>query len=469
MPVACRHVTFTSIFRPVKKEHIHFIAIGGSAMHSLAIALSRSGKQVSGSDDEIFDPARSSLYKAGILPESEGWFPDKIHSGLSAVILGMHARADNPELARARELGLTIYSYPEYLHIAYANARRIVIGGSHGKTTITSMILHLFNEAGLDTDYMVGARLKGLENPLKISGAALAVIEGDEYLTSALDRRPKFHLYKPHIAIISGIAWDHINVFPTFENYTEQFRIFTDTIEPGGHLIANAEDEAVIRITQHIRSDIQLHLYRTPDYYVENGETFLQTENGPLQLQIFGQHNLLNAMAAVKVAELAGIPREKALQYLAGFSGAEKRLEKLCEQNGRSVYKDFAHAPSKVRSTLSAFLEKTGEALSCFELHTFSSLNKEFLPQYHNSLNEASEACLFYSPHALELKRMPPLSEADIQAAFAHPSLYIFTDPEELRRFILSRKERYRHLLMMSSGNWDGLDLTQLAADFCTI
>lgn len=436
-------------------------------MHSLAVALSRAGKQVSGSDDEIFDPARSRLREAGILPESEGWFPEKIDTGLDAVILGMHARADNPELARARELGLTIYSYPEYLHIAYAQARRIVIGGSHGKTTITSMILHLFNEAGLDTDYMVGAQLKGLDNPVKISGAGLAVIEGDEYLTSTLDRRPKFHLYKPHIAVISGIAWDHINVFPTFENYVEQFRLFTETIEPGGHLVANAEDEEVVRITRDIRSDIQLHLYHTPDYYVENGETFLQTENGPLQLQIFGQHNLLNAMAAVKVAELSGIPREKALHYLAGFSGAEKRLEKLCAQNSRSVYKDFAHAPSKVRSTLSAFLEKTGKALPCFELHTFSSLNKEFLPQYRGSLSAAPEACLFYSPHALELKRMPALSEEEIQAAFAHPALHIFTDAQKLADFILSKKTEYRHLLMMSSGNWDGLDLRQLAENFC--
>jgi len=436
-------------------------------MHSLAIALSRAGKQVTGSDDEIFDPARSRLNEAGILPESEGWFPEKIDTGLDAVILGMHARSDNPELARARELGLTIYSYPEYLHIAYEQARRIVIGGSHGKTTITSMVLHLFKEAGLNSDYMVGAQLKGLDNPVKISGAELAVIEGDEYLTSTLDRRPKFHLYKPHIAVISGIAWDHINVFPTFENYVEQFRLFTDTIEPGGHLIANSEDEEVVRITQDIRSDIKLHLYHTPEYYVQDGETFLHTEQGPLHLQIFGQHNLLNAMAAVKAAELAGIPREKALQYLTGFSGAEKRLEKLCEKNGRSVYKDFAHAPSKVRSTLLAFLEKTGKALPCFELHTFSSLNKEFLPQYRDSLSAAPEACLFYSPHALELKRMPPLSEEDIQAAFAHPALHIFTDAQELKDFILSKKAEYRHLLMMSSGNWDGLPLPELAEDFC--
>lgn len=445
----------------------HFIAIGGSAMHSLALALHQNAYTITGSDDEIFDPAKSRLEAVGLLPKQTGWFADKITSDLDGIILGMHAKADNPELLKAKELKIPIYSYPEFLHQAFINKKRIVIGGSHGKTTITSMILHIFNTYGINMDYMVGAQLKGLDNPVKISNAEMAIIEGDEYLTSPIDLRPKFHLYKPNVAIISGIAWDHINVFPTFENYLEQFSIFIDTIEPNGILLYNKEDEMVEKVVEtNSRLDIVKIPYQTPQYTQFETHALLQAADAEFTMQVFGRHNFLNAAAAVAIAKECGISETQAWQALESFTGAEKRLEKILENNAGSVYKDFAHAPSKVSSTLSAFLEKTKKALPCFELHTYSSLNKDFLPQYNASLNPAEEAVVYFSPHALEIKRLPMLSEDDIRSAFNHPELKIFTTPTDLKEFILSKKGDYKHLLMMSSGNWDGLDLKELAKEF---
>lgn len=449
------------------KNRYHFIAIGGSAMHSLALALHHNNYNISGSDDEIFDPAKTRLQNAGLLPAQMGWFPEKITPELHGVILGMHAKADNPELLKAKEIGVPIFSYPEFLHKAFVDKKRIVIGGSHGKTTITSMILHIFNTYNLDMDYMVGAQLKGLDNPVKISQAALAIIEGDEYLTSPIDLRPKFHLYKPHLAIISGIAWDHINVFPTFEKYLEQFSIFIDTIEPNGVLLYNNEDEMVRKVvSENTRTDITKIPYQTPDYKQFESHADIHFDSQTFRMQVFGRHNFLNAAAAIGIAKECGLTEEQAWKALESFTGAEKRLEKLEENEKGSVYKDFAHAPSKVTSTLSAFLEKTQKALPCFELHTYSSLNKEFLPQYAGSLNSAEEAVVYFSPHALEIKRLPMLSEEDIRTAFNHPNLKIFTAPKDLKDFILSKKGEYKHLLMMSSGNWDGLDLKELAKEF---
>lgn len=449
------------------KEKIHFIAIGGSAMHSLALALHQDGYRISGSDDEIFDPAKSRLSEAGILPPETGWFPEKLDAKPDLVILGMHAKKDNPELLRAQELHIPIYSYPEFLHRAFSEKNRIVIGGSHGKTTITSMIMHIMHFFGKEMDFIVGAQLKGIENPVKISSAPIAIIEGDEYLTSPIDPRPKFHLYKPHIALISGIAWDHINVFPSFENYVEQFAIFIQSIEKDGVLFYNAEDPHVLDlISKNSRTDISCIPYSTPSYIQKEKGAELQLGDKSIRMHIFGRHNFLNAAGAVAICSLLGIPEADCWEALSSFEGAAKRLELLYEKNGRSVYKDFAHAPSKLQSTLKAFLEKTGKALPCFELHTYSSLNKDFLPQYKHSMNDAEEAVVFFSPHALSLKRLDSLSPTEVAQAFAHPRLHIFTQAEDLKNFILSRRSDYAHVLMMSSGNWDGLNLEELAQDF---
>lgn len=451
--------------------NIHFIAIGGAAMHNLAIALKRAGHTVTGSDDEIFDPAKTRLQKEGLLPENEGWFPDKLHAEINAVVLGMHAKADNPELQRAKELGLPIYSYPEYLYEVWKHKTRIVIGGSHGKTSITSMILHAFKACGVQSDYMVGALLQGFENMVSINNAApLAVMEGDEYTASVLDLRPKFHLYRANVAVISGIAWDHINVFPTYEKYVEQFSLFMDTIEPGGVLIYNAEDAEVKRVAEaHPRTDIRKVPYVAPEYSVTD-ETFTVVHNGHrYPLAVFGKHNLSNLSAAEAVAREAGIDGHLFWTAAVTFGGASNRLEKLAQGPKGICYKDFAHSPSKVKATLDAFRERFSErrVTACFELHTFSTLNKDFLPGYAGALNAADRAAVYYSPHTLELKRMPPLDAGFVRACFGREDLTVITDTETLARFIADSTSDNTALLLMSSGNWGGLNVKALAETVC--
>ncbi|MBO4599172.1 MAG: peptidoglycan synthetase, partial [Bacteroidales bacterium] len=398
---------------------VHFIAIGGSAMHNLAIALHLKGYNVTGSDDEIFDPAKSRLQRYGLLPDGYGWYPERITPDLDAIVLGMHARADNPELLRAQELGLKIYSYPEYLYEQSKNKTRVVIGGSHGKTTTTAMILHVLQHCGLEADYMVGAQLEGFEVMVRLSHTAkVMVIEGDEYLTSPIDRRPKFHLYKPHVAIITGIEWDHINVFPTFEIYKDQFAQFVNLIEPGGRLIYCNDDAEVRDVAlKNSRTDIVKLPYDVPPHEVVEGITYLDTAHGRVPLRVFGRHNLLNLTAARYACNALGISDSQFDEAIRSFGGASKRLELVKKSGSCAVYKDFAHAPSKLRATIAAMKEQYPDRrlVACMELHTFSSLTAEFLKQYAGTMDKADVPMVYYSQHALQLKKLPNLDPEQVR------------------------------------------------------
>ncbi len=448
--------------------NIHFIAIGGSAMHNLAIALSRKGVHVSGSDDEIFEPSRSRLDREGILPTEEGWYPEKIGTHLDAVVLGMHARADNPELAHARELGIPVYSYPEYVYEQTRDKQRVVIGGSHGKTTITGMLLHVLREAAVDTDYLVGAQLEGYDCMVRLTAnAPWAVIEGDEYLSSPIDRRPKFHLYKPNIALLTGVAWDHINVFPTFENYVEQFRIFIDCIAPGGHLVYYAGDPELEKLVASGRSDISYHPYDTHPHHIANGLSILHTDGGEVPLRIFGQHNLQNISGALQVLRLMGLDDGVIFKAISTFSGASKRLELVSERPDFVFYKDFAHAPSKLKATTAALKQQfpERELIACMELHTFSSLNKQFLPLYKGAMATADRALVYFNPKVLEHKRLDKLEPAEVKAAFATDNVEVYTDTATLLNELKAISWKGKNLLMMTSGNFDGLDYVELAGE----
>ena len=433
---------------------VHFIAIGGAAMHNLAIALQEKGYHVTGSDDEIFDPARTHLQQYGLLPEAEGWHPERITAELDAVVLGMHARADNPELLRAQEMGIKIYSYPEYLYEQSKDKVRVVIGGSHGKTTTTAMILHAMRQLGIEADYMVGAQLKGFDVMVRLSDTAkVMVIEGDEYLTSPIDRRSKFLHYHPHIAVITGIAWDHINVFPTFESYVDTFRQFITTIMPEGALIYSSEDpQAVALAEQSQRQD----LLRLP---------YQAAQHTP-QLKIFGHHNMLNYSAAQLVCQQLGIQPEAFAEAMQSFEGAAKRLELVKSTDDVAIYKDFAHAPSKVSATIAAMREQYPDRrlVAALELHTFSSLTADFLHQYQDTMALADQALVYYSHHALQLKHLPELSPELVRRAFGGSNVQVFTSSKELCAALLAmRPWRGQNLLLMSSGNFDGIDINQLA------
>ena len=444
---------------------IHFIAIGGSAMHNLAIALHNKGEHVTGSDDEIFDPSRSRLAAKGLLPEHYGWFEDKISSDIDAVILGMHAKLDNIELLRAKELGLTIYSYPEFLYEQSKNKTRVVIGGSHGKTTITSMILHVMHYHDKEVDYMVGAQLEGFDTMVHLTKENdFIVLEGDEYLSSAIDRRPKFHLYKPNIALLSGIAWDHINVFPTFDNYVEQFRIFLSQITHGGAIVYNQEDIEVKQVVEATQNQIKKYPYQTPRYSVDNGDTLLDTQDGAMPIEVFGKHNLNNLEGARWICQLMGVQQEDFYQAIATFKGASKRLEKIAQGPTSIAYKDFAHSPSKVVATTQALKNQYPERslLACLELHTYSSLNPEFLSEYKGALDGADKAVVFYSPKAVKIKKLEAVSSAQILNAFQREDLLVFTDPTAFQDYLFAQDFNNTSLLLMSSGNYGGLDFEKV-------
>ena len=448
-------------------KNVHFIAIGGSAMHNLAIALNRKGLVVTGSDDEIFEPSKSRLEKEGILPNSTGWDSANINTDIDAVILGMHARIDNPELLKAKELGIPIFSYPEYLYEQSKDKKRIVIGGSHGKTTITSMILHALNELNIDVDYMVGAQLEGYDCMVKLTEeASVMLLEGDEYLSSPIDRRPKFHLYKPDVAIISGIAWDHINVFPTFENYVEQFEIFCSIIEPQGILIYNSEDEEVNKLGMENASRIETRAYQTPKYDVTETGSILYYDGDEFPLQTFGGHNLQNLMGAMNVAIEIGIEPKSFFNAMSSFSGAGKRLEKLAETDDFVMYKDFAHSPSKLKATTKAVKEQYQErtVIACMELHTFSSLKKEFLPQYKNAMDTADVAMVYFSPEVVKHKKLEAITIQQVREGFGGDVL-VLDDTVEVRKFIDQQNCKNAVLLMMSSGNFDGINYEELALE----
>ena len=444
---------------------IHFIAIGGSAMHNLAIALHNKGEHVTGSDDEIFDPSRSRLAAKGLLPEQYGWFEDNISSDIDAVILGMHAKLDNIELLRSKALGLTIYSYPEFLYEQSKNKTRVVIGGSHGKTTITSMILHVMHYHDKEVDYMVGAQLEGFDTMVHLTKENdFIVLEGDEYLSSALDRRPKFHLYKPNIALLSGIAWDHINVFPTFDNYVEQFRVFLSQITHGGAIVYNQEDIEVKQVVETAQNQIKKYPYQTPRFSVENGDTLLDTEDGPMPIEVFGKHNLNNLEGARWICQLMGVQQEDFYEAIATFKGASKRLEKIGQGPTSIAYKDFAHSPSKVRATTQALKSQYPERslLACLELHTYSSLNPEFLSEYKGTLNGADKAVVFYSPNAVKIKKLDAVSSSQILKAFQREDLVVFTDPAAFQDYLFEQDFTDTSLLLMSSGNYGGLDFEKV-------
>ncbi|WP_126653788.1 UDP-N-acetylmuramate--L-alanine ligase [Chryseobacterium aureum] len=442
----------------------HFIAIGGSAMHNLAIALKDKGYQVTGSDDAIFEPSKSRLEKKGILPQDMGWFPEKITPDIDAVILGMHAHQDNPELARAKELGLKIYSYPEFLYEQSKNKTRVVIAGSHGKTTITSMILHVLNFHQKDVDFMVGAQLEGFDCMVKLTqDNDFMVLEGDEYLSSPIDLRSKFLLYQPNIALMSGIAWDHINVFKTFDDYIDQFRKFVAGITAGGVLVYNEEDAEVVKVVENAENYFRKIPYKTPEYEISNGKVYLKTEMGDVPLSVFGAHNLLNMEGARHICQQLGIMDEDFYEAIMSFKGASKRLEKVERADKGTLYKDFAHAPSKVKAAVKAFAEqfKNDKKYGFLELHTYSSLNPAFLEQYDHAMDGLEEAIVFYSEDALKIKRMEPISPEFIKEKFKNEKLKVFTNAEDLHAYWNTLDKTDGVYLMMSSGNFGGLDLTK--------
>ncbi|PTM09823.1 MAG: peptidoglycan synthetase [Bacteroidetes bacterium] len=445
--------------------NVHFIAIGGAAMHNLAIALHNKGYKITGSDDTIHDPSKSRLEAKGLLPESFGWFPEKITQNIDAIVLGMHAKIDNPELLKAQELGLTIYSYPEFLYEQSKNKTRVVIGGSHGKTTITSMILHVMHYHDRDVDYMVGAQLDGFDVMVKLTeDNDFIVLEGDEYLSSPIDRRPKFHLYKPNIALLSGIAWDHINVFPTYDNYVEQFSIFVDSIINGGSINYNEEDAEVKRVVEASENTIRKLPYHTPEYTVENGITLLETPEGSLPIEVFGKHNLNNLAGAKWICQHMGIDEDDFYEAISTFKGASKRLEKIAEGKNSVAYKDFAHSPSKVEATTNAVKEQYHDrvVVACLELHTYSSLNAEFLKEYKGALDAADVAVVFYSPHAVEIKKLKEVTHEQIAIAFERDDLIIYTNPDDFKAYLFSQNFENKALLLMSSGNYGGLDFEEV-------
>lgn len=444
---------------------VHFIAIGGSAMHNLALALHDKGDVVTGSDDAIFEPSKSRLQAKGLFPAEEGWFAEKITNEIDAVILGMHAKADNPELLKAQELGLKIYSYPEFIFEHSKNKTRVVIGGSHGKTTITSMILHVMNYHNVAVDFLVGAQLEGFTNMVHLTQENdFIVIEGDEYLSSPTDLRPKFHLYQPNIALISGIAWDHINVFPTFENYVDQFKIFIDKITNGGILVYNEDDAVVKQIAEEAEKPIRKMPYSLPEYTIDTGITYLETLDGSMPIEVFGAHNLSNLAGAKWICQNMGIDEAEFYEAIASFKGASKRLEKIAVTETAVAYKDFAHSPSKVSATTQAVKKQypNKKLIACLELHTYSSLNAEFLTEYQGALDAADVAVVFYSPDAVAIKKLEEVTKEQIELAFNRENLIVYTNPEEFKSFLLVQDFTDSVLLLMSSGNYGGLNFDEV-------
>ena len=426
-------------------------------MHNLALAVaSKAGYKVTGSDDEIFDPALTHLREAGLLPDEMGWHPERITPDIDAIILGMHAREDNPELVRARELGLKIYSFPEYLYEQTKDKIRIVVGGSHGKTTTTSMILYVLNRLGIEADYMVGAQIEGFERMVRLSDTAkYAVFEGDEYLTSPLDLRSKFLWYHPHVAILTGIAWDHINVFPTFDQYVETFRKFVKSIEPNGSFIYFKGDENLRLLAEELR--IQNSKLKIIPY---------EAYEGNVAMQVFGRHNMQNLQAAMLACLCIGVAPDDFYREISTFTGASNRLEKIAETADSVAFKDFAHSPSKLKATINAVRERYPEKklVACMELHTFSSLMADFLPQYKGCMAEADLAFVYFNPKVIEHKKLTLITKNEVRVAFGTENVEVFTESEALQAKLRSLSYENTALLMMSSGTFDGIDVKEFAA-----
>ena len=464
-----RHYVASFLLIILYMKKVHFIAIGGSAMHNLAIALHRKGYEVTGSDDEIFEPSRTRLKNEGILPDEIGWHPEKLDDSYESVILGMHARIDNPELIRAQELGLKVYSYPEYLYEQSKDKTRIVIGGSHGKTTITSMILHVMKYAGIETDFMVGAQLEGFDVMVRLSETAkYMVIEGDEYLTSPIDRVPKFHKYHPHIAVISGRGWDHVNVFPTFDSYLEQFRIYVDTIENGGCLIYDDNDAEAKKIAANAK--VPTYGYDIHKYITDGESSYLLFNDKRIKVQVFGEHNMKNINAAYHVCKQIGIDDVTFYQAISSFKGASRRLELLFENKSKNnmVFRDFAHAPSKVLATVKALREQYSERflMIVFELHTYSSLSEVFIDHYRNCLDNCDKAVVFYDPHAVSIKKLDMMTDERIVEGFARKDIKVVHSKAELLDVLNDVQKENIVGGFMSSGDFNGLTADDLREIF---
>ena len=465
-PVNSIEIVKSINFYKYKRMKVHFISIGGSVMHQLAIALSKKGYQVTGTDDEIFEPAWGNLKEAGILPAQIGWNDNMIQPDLDAVILGMHARADNPELLKAKALGLNIYSFPEYIYKESLQKKRVVVGGSHGKTTTTSMIMHVLKKQQMAFDYLVGAKLSGFEQSVNITNAPVIVCEGDEYPASAIEKKPKFHFLYPHIAIITGIAWDHINVFPTFDFYLEQFTIFINRIEKGGVLIYNESDKVLTDlVAKHKRNDIQYQPYQVPPFSIANGITTIQIGDYSGSLSVFGNHNLMNCLAAYYACAALGVSANDFLEAMKDFTGAAKRLELLKSNDSMCIYRDFAHAPSKVKATVQAVKQQfpKRKLYGILELHTYSSLNVNFMNEYNGALDDLDESVVFYAKHALEIKKMPELPAEKVLEGFGKPGLIVINEKNDLEKWLLTIPNHDANILFMSSGNYDGLNINSLA------
>lgn len=448
-----------------QKKKIHFIAIGGSVMHNLAIALKQAGYAITGSDDEIFDPSRATLIKHGLLPEKEGWHPEKIDTSFDAIILGMHAKLDNPELVKAQQLGLPIFSFPEFIYEHSKNKQRIVIAGSHGKTTITAMIIHVLHYLKHKFDYVIGARVNGIENTVKLSDAPIIVIEGDEYLSSALDPTPKFVRYQHHVGLVSGIAWDHANVFPTEEEYVRQFDLFADQTPKGGILVYCEQDSMALIISRKERADVLAIPYRAHATSTENKKFMLTNGKEKYPVKVFGSHNFQNISGAKEILKKIGVTDEQFFEAISSFEGAAGRLQKISERDDFTMYKDFAHAPSKVKATVKAVKEMypSRDLVACLELHSLSSLSKNFIPQYKDSMKVAQVQIVYVNAEKMKSKKMEALTEDDIKKAFASPSLFFFNEIKSLEDFLLQQTWKNKNLLMMSSGNFGGLDINGLA------
>lgn len=444
-------------------NRFHFIAIGGAAMHNLALALNNNGYFISGSDDEIMEPSLSRLKSSGLLPEKEGWYPEKITKDLDGVILGMHARAENPELLRAIEIGIPVYSFPEFLFEHSKNKQRVVIGGSHGKTSITSMILHVLKHENFDFDYMVGAKVEGFDTMVRLSNAPLIILEGDEYLSSPVDRRPKFHLYQATIGLISGIAWDHINVFPTYDEYFNPFKIFADAIPANGQFIYCDTDEEVHRLSEITVTKAKKIPYGIPQYEIRNGESFLITSSGKISLSIFGEHNMMNIEGARLVCNAIGVDDKRFYKSIGSFKGASRRLELIAKNNSVAVYRDFAHSPSKLKATVNAVRQQypNRKLVACMELHTFSSLNEKFLDQYAGSMVEADIAIVYFNPHTVSHKKLQPITEEMILKSFANPNIRVFTDSVSMQKELSKISIDGSVFLLMSSGTFDGMNMQE--------
>lgn len=452
----------------MRSQRIHLIAIGGSIMHNLALALDNQGHIVTGSDDQIFEPALTRLTTHGLLPARMGWYPEKITTDLDLIILGMHAKSTNPELARALELGIPIVSFPEYVARSSADKMRIVVAGSHGKTTTTSMLMHLFKALGKSFDYLVGAGIEGFDRMVSLTEAPYIIIEGDEYLSSCLDSRPKFLHYNPQIAIITGIAWDHYNVFPTLELYHKSFADFILSMKEGSTLFYFEEDEALTNLVNDHGKHLNAYSYGAVPHVWQNGQSYIRDGELLFATSVFGSHNFQNMQAVISVCTQLGFPRQEVVEALSSFKGSRKRMELLAEGNGKAAYLDFAHSPSKVRATLNAFREKYPEKkiLTIIELHTYSSLNLDFLPQYAGSLKDTDHAIVYYDSHALAIKNMNPLSEPDIKNSFKREDIDVISHINELEDKILRLRQGTDILIFMGSGNFGDLDLRKVATNW---